>query len=121
MTLSFTTGIAMVVEAMMQVQEENKEVDWSNYSFELEDFVFSNSIILPDESPIDLFLTLIPRNDNARSEETWYDFTISSLRGDVDIRHCHGKAAVLECKYQTMEQLVTQAHHHQPTTRTAHL
>ena len=120
-TLSFTTGIAMVVEAMMQVQEENKEVDWSNYSFELEDFVFSNSIILPDESPIDLFLTLIPRNDNARSEETWYDFNISSLRGDVDIRHCHGKAAVIECKYQTVEQLVTQAHHPQPTTRTAHL
>ncbi|RGP76705.1 polyketide synthase [Fusarium longipes] len=95
-TLSFTTGIAMVTEALMQVQEETKEVDWTNHSFELEDFVFSNSIILPDESAIDLFLTLIPRNDNTRSEETWYDFTISSLRGDVDIRHCHGKAAVLE-------------------------
>jgi hypothetical protein len=95
-TLSFTTGIAMVVEAMMQVQEETKEIDWANHSFELEDFVFSNSIILPDESPIDLFLTLIPKNDNVRSDKTWYDFTISSLRGDVDIRHCHGKAAVLE-------------------------
>ncbi|RSL92940.1 hypothetical protein CDV31_014921 [Fusarium ambrosium] len=95
-TFSFTTGIAMVVEAMMQVQEENKEIDWTTRSFEFEDFVFSNSIILPDESPIDLFLTLIPENDNARSDETWYDFTISSLRGDVDIRHCHGKAAVLE-------------------------
>lgn len=102
----------------MQVQEENKEVDWSNYSFELEDFVFSNSIILPDESPIDLFLTLIPRNDNARSEETWYDFTISSLRGDVDIRHCHGKAAVLESKYRILELLMTQAHHSQPTAKT---
>jgi hypothetical protein len=95
-TFSFTTGIAMVVEAMMQVQEETKEIDWATRSFEFEDFVFSNSIILPDESPIDLFLTLIPENDNARSDETWYDFTISSLRGDVDIRHCHGKAAVLE-------------------------
>ena len=80
----------------MQVQEETKEIDWATRSFEFEDFVFSNSIILPDESPIDLFLTLIPENDNARSDETWYDFTISSLRGDVDIRHCHGIAAVLE-------------------------
>jgi hypothetical protein len=97
-TFSFTTGIAMVVEAMMQVQEENKEIDWADHSFELQDFVFSNSIILPDESHIDLFLTLIPDSDNAKSEETWYDFTISSLRGDVDIRHCHGRAAVLESK-----------------------
>ncbi|KAF5017371.1 hypothetical protein F66182_10702 [Fusarium sp. NRRL 66182] len=95
-TFSFTTGIAMVVEAMMQVQEESREIAWANHSFELEDFVFSNSIILPDESPIDLFLTLIPENDNTRPGETWYDFTISSLRGDVDIRHCHGKAAFIE-------------------------
>ncbi|KAK6356106.1 Highly reducing polyketide synthase gpy1 [Orbilia javanica] len=95
-TFSFTTGIAMVVEAMMQVHEETKEVDWANHSFEFEDFVFSNSIILPDEAPVDLFLTLIPGNDNTKSGETWYDFIISSLRGDVDIRHCHGKAAVLE-------------------------
>ncbi|KAJ4025085.1 Highly reducing polyketide synthase gpy1 [Fusarium irregulare] len=113
-TLSFTTGIAMVVEAMMQVQEEGKEIDWSNYSFELEDFVFSNSIILPDESPIDLFLTLIPRNDNARSEETWYDFTISSLRGDVDIRHCHGKAAVLESDNENGSSLSRTSWHHMP-------
>lgn len=86
----------MVVEAMMQVQEETKEIDWANHSFEFEDFVFSNSIILPDETPIDLFLTLVLENDNASSDETWYGFTISSLRGDVDVRHCHGKAAVLE-------------------------
>ncbi|KAF3229744.1 Highly reducing polyketide synthase gpy1 [Orbilia oligospora] len=88
-TFSFTTGIAMVVEAMMQVQEEAKEIEWANYSFEFEDFVFSNSIILPDETPIDLFLTLIPKHDNTKYGETWYDFIISSLRGDVDIRHCH--------------------------------
>ncbi|KAF4445362.1 putative polyketide synthase [Fusarium austroafricanum] len=94
-TFSFTTGIAMVVEALMQVQEETKKVDWANLSFEFEDFVFSNSIILPDESHIDLFLTLIPTTDNT-GDETWYDFTVSSLRGDVDIRHFHGKAAVLE-------------------------
>lgn len=86
----------MVVEAMMQTQEEIKEIDWTNHSFEFQDFVFSNSIILPDESPIDLFLTLVPENDSAKSDETWYDFIISSLRGDVDIRHCHGKVAVLE-------------------------
>ncbi|KAF4990487.1 hypothetical protein FGRMN_8444 [Fusarium graminum] len=95
-TFSFTTGIAMVVEAMMQVQEEAKEINWANHSFEFEDFVFSNSIILPDEAPIDLFLTLIPDKDNARSGKMWYDFTISSLRGDVDIRHCRGKCACLE-------------------------
>ncbi|KAF4335132.1 polyketide synthase [Fusarium beomiforme] len=95
-TFSFTIGIAMVVEAMMQVQEEAKEIDWANHLFEFEDFVFSNSIILPDETPIDFFLTLMPENDNVRPDKTWYDFTISSLRGDVDIRHCHGKAAVLE-------------------------
>ncbi|EPS41648.1 hypothetical protein H072_4451 [Dactylellina haptotyla CBS 200.50] len=94
-TFSFTTGIAMVVEAMMQLQEEIRETDWANHSFEFEDFVFSNSIILPDESPIDLFLTLIPENDNTKSDETWYDFIISSLRGDVDVRHCHGKVTVL--------------------------
>lgn len=88
----------------MQLQEENKEADWANYSFELEDFVFSNSIILPDENAIELFLTLIPRSDNTRSDGTRYDFTISSLRGDVDIRHCHGKAAALESKYLTVTQ-----------------
>ncbi|KAJ4245551.1 Highly reducing polyketide synthase gpy1 [Fusarium torreyae] len=110
-TFSFTTGIAMVVEAMMQVKEETKEIDWANHSFEFEDFVFSNSIILPDESPIDLFLTLIPENDNVRSDETWYDFTISSLRGDVDIRHCHGKAAVLESKDDGASLRRTSWHH----------
>ncbi|OBS24644.1 hypothetical protein FPOA_05184 [Fusarium poae] len=110
-TLSFTTGIAMVVEAMMQVQEENKEIDWANYSFELEDFVFSNSIILPDENAIELFLTLIPRNDNARSDGTWYDFTISSLRGDVDIRHCHGKVVALENNDSASSQSRTSWHH----------
>ncbi|KAG8672441.1 Highly reducing polyketide synthase pks8 [Fusarium poae] len=110
-TLSFTTGIAMVVEAMMQVQEENKEIDWANHSFELEDFVFSNSIILPDENAIELFLTLIPRNDNARSDGTWYDFTISSLRGDVDIRHCHGKAVALENNDSASSQSRTSWHH----------
>lgn len=86
----------MVVEAMMQVEEETKKIDWANHSFEFHDFVFSNSIILPDETPIELFLTLVPENNSARSDETWYDFNISSLRGDVDIRHCHGKVAVLE-------------------------
>ncbi|KAG8359240.1 Compactin diketide synthase mokB [Fusarium venenatum] len=110
-TLSFTTGIAMVVEAMMQVQEENKEIEWSNYSFELEDFVFSNSIILPDENSIELFLTLIPRSDNTRSDGIWYDFTISSLRGDVDIRHCHGKAAALENNDGVSSQSRTSWHH----------
>ncbi|KAJ4195592.1 Highly reducing polyketide synthase gpy1 [Fusarium falciforme] len=113
-TFSFTTGIAMVVEAMMQVQEETKEIDWATRSFEFEDFVFSNSIILPDESPIDLFLTLIPENDNARSDETWYDFTISSLRGDVDIRHCHGKAAVLETGKDDGALLRRTSWHHMP-------
>ncbi|GKU15033.1 unnamed protein product, partial [Fusarium langsethiae] len=110
-TLSFTTGIAMVVEAMMQLQEESKEIDWANYSFELEDFVFSNSIILPDENAIELFLTLIPRNDNARSDGTWYDFTISSLRGDVDICHCHGKAAALKSDEDASSQSRTSWHH----------
>ncbi|KAK6711597.1 Highly reducing polyketide synthase gpy1 [Fusarium graminearum] len=110
-TLSFTTGIAMVVEAMMQLQEENKEADWANYSFELEDFVFSNSIILPDENAIELFLTLIPRSDNTRSDGTRYDFTISSLRGDVDIRHCHGKAAALESNDGAFSQSRTSWHH----------
>ncbi|CAJ0547104.1 Ff.00g017310.m01.CDS01 [Fusarium sp. VM40] len=113
-TLSFTTGIAMVVEAMMQVQEETKEIDWANHSFELEDFVFSNSIILPDESPIDLFLTLIPKSDNVRSDKTWYDFTISSLRGDVDIRHCHGKAAVIEIGDGDVATLRRTSWHHMP-------
>nr|ALQ32854.1 putative polyketide synthase [Fusarium foetens] len=113
-TFSFTTGIAMVVEAMMQVQEENKEIDWANHSFELQDFVFSNSIILPDESPIDLFLTLIPDNDNAKSEEAWYDFTISSLRGDVDIRHCHGRAAVLETSKDNVALRRRTSWHHMP-------
>ncbi|EXL71154.1 hypothetical protein FOPG_13052 [Fusarium oxysporum f. sp. conglutinans race 2 54008] len=113
-TFSFTTGIAMVVEAMMQVQEENKEIDWANHSFELQDFVFSNSIILPDESPIDLFLTLIPDNDNAKSEETWYDFTISSLRGDVDIRHCHGRAAVLQTSKDNVALRRRTSWHHMP-------
>ncbi|KAH6971231.1 hypothetical protein BKA56DRAFT_636127 [Ilyonectria sp. MPI-CAGE-AT-0026] len=113
-TFSFTTGIAMVVEAMMQVQEETKEIDWANHSFEFEDFVFSNSIILPDEAPIDLFLTLVPENDNANSDETWYDFTISSLRGDVDVRHCHGKAAVLETGKDDGAFLRRTSWHHMP-------
>ncbi|KPM38704.1 Lovastatin diketide synthase LovF [Neonectria ditissima] len=113
-TFSFTTGIAMVVEAMMQVQEETKEINWANHSFEFEDFVFSNSIILPDETPIDLFLTLVLGNDNVSSDETWYDFTISSLRGDVDVRHCHGKAAVLATGKDDGAFLHRTSWHHMP-------
>ncbi|KAF3104358.1 Highly reducing polyketide synthase gpy1 [Orbilia oligospora] len=113
-TFSFTTGIAMVVEAMMQVQEEAKEIEWANHSFEFEDFVFSNSIILPDETPIDLFLTLIPEHDNTKCGETWYDFIISSLRGDVDIRHCYGKAAVVETGKDDDTILRNTSWHHMP-------
>ncbi|KAM0343817.1 hypothetical protein ACHAPU_008247 [Fusarium lateritium] len=104
----------MVVEAMMQVQEETKDIDWANHSFEFQDFVFSNSIILPDETPIDLFLTLIPDNDNTRSGKMCYDFTISSLRGDVDIRHCYGKAACLEVDEDDGVSLSRTSWHHMP-------
>lgn len=95
----------MIIEALMQVEEEQHAVDWTQQTFKIVDLSLSRSIILPDEAPIEIFISLRPVQRKPQSKVFWFEFTVSSLRDGIATTHCRGRATTLPSTYFHLQSL----------------
>lgn len=88
--------VAMAIEALMQVEEEQYSVDWTKRTFKIVDLALSRSLIVPDETPIEIFFSLKPVQESSQLKVSWFDFMVSSFRKGITASHCQGRAAILQ-------------------------
>ncbi|KAJ5560795.1 type I iterative PKS [Penicillium sp. DV-2018c] len=96
-TLPISAYVAMIVEALMQLRERNWQGNWnqSRSEFKIENLILSRSIILPDDAPVETFVSLNP-SQVSRSRVLSVDFNVVSRRQDIMTSHCQGKAYIVK-------------------------
>ncbi|GFG16206.1 compactin diketide synthase mokB [Aspergillus udagawae] len=90
--------LAMAIEAVMQVEEKNREVDWGTSHVQIEEFTVSRSIVLEDGCQVETILTLHPLHLWHNESDGWFQFTISSVTAGAAVSHSRGRARVVSSK-----------------------
>ena len=87
----------MAIEALYQMSQSLGYVDEAkevfSVSYRLRNVAFQRALILGEEGDHKIFSSLTPCT--ARSVDSWYEFTISSLKDNVRTEHCRGLISLL--------------------------
>lgn len=92
--LPLSVFLAMVIEAVMQTEEREREVDWESNHVEVKDFVVSRSIVLEEEKDVEILLTLYALQPRLKASGRWFEFSITSVTESTATSHCRGRAGI---------------------------